>query len=183
MTAVTFSSADIGPVVILLLFVVIIGRRVVLMVRGTPVRPARMFLIALFYVLLFAITIAASYAELPLWTYAVDAAVLVAASIGATVLVQRRVVVEWKDGVWSYRLGALIPAIYLTLFVVRLLLDLFVLNVNPFAFTVPSAAPLTGVSLYIVVLVDALFALSTGLLLGRTVGVYVEYRKFSAAGP
>jgi|SRR5580693_121859 hypothetical protein len=181
--AVSLNSSDAGPIILLILIAVIIGRRVVLMVRGTQVRPGRMFAIALFYVALFALTIAASYSLLPVWTYLVDVAVVVAASIGATVLVQRRVVVEWKDGVWMYRLGALIPALYLTLFVVRLALDFFVLNVNPFSFTLPSTAPLVGTPLVIVVLVDVLFAFSTGLLVGRTVGVYLEYRKFSQAGP
>ncbi|MCI4326183.1 MAG: hypothetical protein L3K16_00885 [Thermoplasmata archaeon] len=182
--AVSLNSSDAGPIVLLILIAVIIGRRVVLMVRGTQVRPGRMFAIAAFYVALFGLTIASSFNELPVWTYVVDIAVVVAASIGATVLVQKRVVVEWKDGMWMYRLGALIPAIYLTLFVVRLALDLFVLNVNPFDFTtLPSPAPLTGTPLVIVVLVDVLFAFSTGLLVGRTLGVYLEYRKFAKAGP
>jgi hypothetical protein len=180
---VVLSSADIGPIVLVALLVVIIGRRVVMMVRGTPVRPARMFTIAAFYVALFAVTIVASYTQLPLWTYGLDAVVVVLAGIGTTLWVRRLVVVEWKNGVWMYRLGAVIPAVYLTLFVVRLGIDLFVLGVNPFDFTLPSTAPLSGLPLILVVVVNALFAFSTGLLVGRTTGVYLEYRTLSAAGP
>src|ERR1700683_4188756 len=177
------SSADIGPIVLVALLVVIIGRRVVMMVRGTPVRPARMFTIAAFYVALFAVTIVASYTQLPLWTYALDAVVVVLAGIGTTLWVRRLVVVEWKNGVWMYRLGAVIPAVYLPLFVVPLGIDLFLLGVNPFDFTLPSTAPLSGLPLILVVVVNALFAFSTGLLVGRTTGVYLEYRTLSAAGP
>ena len=134
-----------------------------------------MFAIAGFYLILFALTLGASFNQLPVWSYGVDAAILVVAAIGTSIWVQGQVVVEWKDGVWMYRLGVVIPAVYLTLFVVRLALDVVVLGIDPFDFTLPSAAPLTGVSLLVVAVVDALFAFSTGLLVGRTVGVYAEY--------
>ena len=174
MTAATLSGADATSVVLFAIIVLIIVRRVIGMVRGSAVRPARMFAVAALLAGLLVITLLLSYGQLPVWTYGVDVAVLVGASVLATGWVRRRVVLDWKDGAWTYRLGPLLPVVYLVLFVVRLALDLVVLGINPFAGTPPSATPLTGTTLGIVAVVDALFAFSTGLLVGRTVGVYLE---------
>jgi len=182
-TAEALSGADATSVVLFAIIVLIIVRRVIGMVRGSAVRPARMFAVAALLVGLLAFTLLLSNGQLPVWAYAVDAAVLVVASVLATGWVRRRVVLDWKDGAWTYRLGPLLPVVYLVLFVVRLTLDIVVLGTNPFAGTPPSPAPLTGYTLGIVAVVDALFAFSTGLLVGRTVGVYLEYRARSAAGP
>jgi hypothetical protein len=73
--------------------------------------------------------------------------------------------------------------VYLALLLVRLILDVVVLGVNPFAGAPPGTAPLTGTALLLLAFVDALFGLSTGLLMGRTVGVYLEYRSKPSGGP
>ncbi|MCI4324631.1 MAG: hypothetical protein L3K00_01915 [Thermoplasmata archaeon] len=179
----SLSTNDVTSLVIVALFVVIVGRRIVWMVRGAPVRPERMFAVAGLYTAIFVLVIATSLSQLPLWSYAVDGAVAVVAAIGATIVVQERVVIEWRNDRWYYRLGVAIPVLYLVLFVARLALDFVVLGVDPFAFASPSTAPLSGIDLVTVAVVDALFAFSTGLLVGRTTGVYLEYRKKVAAGP
>jgi hypothetical protein len=180
---VTLTSADIPDIVLVALFVVLVGRRMVGMVRGAPVRPERMFAIAGLYVALFVLVIATSLSQLPLWSYAVDGVVAVVTALRATVVVQDRVVMEWRNDRWYYRLGLAIPVLYLVLFVARLALDIFVVGINPFDFAPPSSAPLTGIDLVTVAVVDALFAFSTGLLVGRTCGVYLEYKKKVAEGP
>jgi hypothetical protein len=181
--AVSLSSSDATSLVLVALFVLIVGRRMVLMLRGAPIRPERMFAFAGIYTVLFLVVIATSLSQLPLWSYAIDGAVAVVAAVGATFVVQGRVVIEWRNEQWYYKLGIAIPLVYLVLFVARLGLDVAVLGINPFDFAPPSTAPLSGIDLVTVAVVDALFAFSTGLLVGRTAGVYLEYKKKVAAGP
>jgi hypothetical protein len=183
MTTPTFSGSDATSIVIVAVIVLILVRRVIGMVRGAPVRPARMFAITALFVALLAFTLLLSFSQLPIWTYGVDVVVLLVAAAIASQWVRRQVVMEWKNGEWTYRLGVLIPVVYLVLFVVRLTLDLVVLGVNPFAGTPPGTTPLSGQALLVVAVVDALFAFSTGLLVGRTVGVYLEYEARLQAGP
>ena len=172
----SLSSADASTVAILAIFVLLIGRRIVLMVRGVPVRPASMVGFAAVFTALFVIALAGSFSLLPLWTYAVDAVVLVVASIGTAEYVRRRVVLELRNGVWYYRLHIAIPVLYLVLFAVRLVLDSVVLGIDPFAPPPGNAPALSATAVLLVAVVDALFAFSTGLLVGRTAGVLAAHR-------
>ena len=178
----TLSANDASTIVIVAIIVVVIARRVVGMVRGAPVSPPRLFGFAILFGFLFVVGIFSTLSQLPVWTYGLDAAVVVVASVLATWYVQRIVVIEWRNGAWYYRLGVVIPVVYIALFATRLALDAVVLGIDPFA--PPMGGPvLTGTKLGLVTVVDALFAFSTGLLVGRSVGVYLEYKKKAAAGP
>jgi hypothetical protein len=177
---VTPSASDLAPtIVFLVLVVVLIGRRVYLSVRGTSINPASLLGFAGFFVVLFALTVVGGFYLYPsywLAGLAADAAALVAA-VWLGIRYTRRRVEIWRrpDGVWMYRTGVFIVAVYLTLFAVRLLLDLLVVGVNPLApmASTPTLSPVASVSL---LAVDALFAVSTGLFLGRNIGVYLVYR-------
>ena len=178
----TIGPTGIATIAVVALIVVFIARRIVGMIRGAPVSPARLFGFAVLFSFLFVVGIASTISQLPVWTYAIDGAVVVVASIVSTWYVQRIVVIEWRNGTWYYRLGAVIPIVYIVLFATRLALDEVVLGVDPFA--APTGGPvLTGTKLLVVTVVDALFAFSTGLLIGRSVGVYLEYKKKAAEGP
>ncbi|MCI4321898.1 MAG: hypothetical protein L3K18_06050 [Thermoplasmata archaeon] len=170
------SSADTTTIVIVGIFVLLIGRRIVLMIRGAPVRPAQMVAFAVLFAVLFVVALLGSFSVLPLWTYAVDAAVLVASTVGTAEYVRRHVVLDLRDGVWYYRLHIAIPVVYLVLFAARLALDSAVLGIDPFAPPPANAPMLSTNAIALVAVVDALFALSTGLLVGRTVGVLVAHR-------
>ena len=183
MTAPTFTNADLTTLVFVAIFALLIGRRVVLMVRGAPVRPERMFAFAMLFVAIFVLVIATSITQLPLWTYGLDAIAAVAAGVSATIGVRQRVVLEFRNGLWYYKLGVGILVLYLALFVARLALDAVVLGVDPFAGMPPSVGPLSSLAGKTVAIINGLFAVSTGLLVGRTVGVYLEYRKRLAEGP
>src|SRR5579863_8590107 len=117
MTTPTFSGSDATSIVIVAVIVLILVRRVIGMVRGAPVRPARMFAITALFVALLAFTLLLSFSQLPIWTYGVDVVVLLVAAAIASQWVRRQVVMEWKNGEWTYRLGVLIPVVYLVLFV------------------------------------------------------------------
>jgi hypothetical protein len=180
---VALTNSDVTTLVFVAIFALLLGRRIVAMVRGTPVRPERMFAFAALFAAVFVLVLLTSASQLPPWTYAVDAAIAVVSTVGSAVIVRRRVVMEWRDGRWFYRLGAVIPALYLGLFALRLALDTVVLGVNPFGGAPGSPVPLSGTALLTVVVIDVLFAFSTGLLVGRTIGVYLRYREKLAAGP
>lgn len=177
------TNTDVTTLAFVALFVLIVARRAYGMIRGSPVRPERMFAFAALFAAILVLVLATSLTQLPLWTYGLDALVAVAATAAATVAVQKRVVLEWRNGQWYYRLGVGILVLYLVLFVARLALDTLVLGVDPFASMPPSVGSLSSVDGKIVAIINGLFAASTGLLVGRTVGVYLEYRKRLAAGP
>jgi hypothetical protein len=170
------TSSDEGTIVLLVFVGLIVVRRVFMMVQGTAVRPGRIVGVAVLFTALFVLVLASSYFQVPWWSFVLDGAVLVVAAIATTAYVREHVVFEWRNGQWYYKLHPIIIGAYLLLFVVRLAIDLVVLNINPVA--PPTTGPmLTGTTLLLVAAVDALFGLSTGLLIGRSVGVYLEYEK------
>ncbi|HKV89654.1 MAG TPA: hypothetical protein VJQ43_00455 [Thermoplasmata archaeon] len=178
----TISGSDVVTIVIVAVFAVLIGRRLIGMVLGTPVRTARLVGFAVVFTLLFVVVLAESFAQIPVWTYGLDAAIVVVASVTATRYVRRHVVLEWRNGEWYYRLRPIIPAAYLVLFGLRLALDAIVLGIDPFRGPPPNSPMLTGTTLLVVLLVDALFSASTGLLVGRSAGVILEHRQRSLGG-
>jgi hypothetical protein len=179
---VNLSTNQIYLLAFLVLLVVIVGRRTVLMVRGTTVSAARLAGYAVFYVVFFVLALAGSFSAVPLYWYAVDAAVVVLAALVAIPYVERVARIERRpDGQWYYRLGLALPLVYLALFAVRLAVDAFVLNVNPLG--PPTAVSLSPFATDVLIAVDALFGVSTGLLVGRSIGVYRAYRRVATETP
>jgi hypothetical protein len=179
---VSLSTGQIYLLAFLVLLVFIVGRRTVLMVRGTTVSAARLAGFAVFYVVFFVIALAGSLSTVPLYWYGVDAAAVVLAALVAIPYVERVVRIERRpDGLWYYRLGLALPLVYLALFAVRLAVDAFVLDVNPFG--PPTAVSLSPFATDVLIAVDVLFGVSTGLLVGRSIGVYRAYRRAAMGAP
>jgi hypothetical protein len=156
-----------------LLFLLVI-RRSILLARGVPYSTNRLIVQGLLYVILFAFTIAFDVSVLPVWTFALDGAILAAGAVVAAVHVRRGTVfTQREDGVWMYRLGILLPAIYLALWAVRVAVEIVVLP-DAFGTTGPLPA-LDNLQQFALAGVDALFSFSAGLLLGRSFGVYRAY--------
>ncbi|MGI0131670.1 MAG: hypothetical protein ACREDK_01025 [Thermoplasmata archaeon] len=156
------------------LIVLILGARTYRMVKGTPLNPARLFLFTAFYVVLFALLVGEVASLLPTYLLVADTILLVVTLVVALPYVRREITVYARaDGQWMYRMGPLIPAIYLVLFLVRLAIDVSVLN-ESFAGP-PVLTPLTLPGQVALAIVDGLFAFSTGLLTARSIGVYQEY--------
>jgi hypothetical protein len=175
-------------VLILAFFVLIVARRTIAMVQGTRYSAARMFGFTGFYVALFlllasgTIVVAAQAwglgGELLVAPYI---AVLVVAALIAAPYVRRIVRFEVRDGGERYyRLPWVVPVLYLLLFVVRIAMELVLFGPAAFNFTLPTSVSTTALAL--LVAVDLLFAGSTGLLLGRSVGVYYAHRDLERAG-
>ena len=179
----SLSSQDLSAIVVALLFVLLITRRMLRAVRGAPLSLPRLFGVAGLYVVLFLLLTLEELLYLPYYLPVVDVAVLAAVAALVVPFVQRRVVV-YRDPAagWSYRLGAVIPALYVSLFAARLVIDVAVLGIDPF-FTSPTTLELSSSTTALLATVDALYAASTGLLVARTVAIYRAYRAAEATPP
>lgn len=181
---VTLSTSELSSALLLALIVLLVGRRAVAMARGTPVSVARLVLTTLLFLLLFAFLAVEELFLLPVYAVAADVAVVGIVGVLAVPFVERRVTV-YRDPVagWSFRLGLVVPALYLGLFALRFALDFVVVGEDPFGPPVTSVS-LSPVALVTLAIVDALFAASAGLLVARSAGIYRAYRTaVRAAGP
>jgi hypothetical protein len=152
-------------------------RRAIAQLRGTPVSTGRLLGYAVFYGLLFALVAGVeSLPILPLWSLGADIAAAAVGTWVAVGYVERTVTIYQEGGRSMYRLGLLVPIAYLALFLGRLLLEIAI-GVDPFAsastFLSPGAAAVLEA-------VDALFGFSTGLAIGRNIGVYRAWQRFLA---
>ncbi len=174
------SSSDISTaVVVLVLIVAILARRTYLLMRGARYSPGRLFGFTGFYVLLFALlALPTLFAAVSSWgvygwlLIAPYVAVPALAAVAAVPYVRRIVRFEERgSGQWYYSLPWLIPILYLTLFVLRFVLEIVLFGPAVVAsFALPTSIPTSA--LLVLVGVDLLFGLSTGILMGRSVGVY-----------
>ncbi len=175
------SSNVASAVLLLLIFGFIFGRRLIASVRGQRIRKGRLIAYPILVVGLFVLTVSAGALALPLYSFVITAAVLVGCFfVGEFYIRQNVEVTESAPGVWIFRAGLLLPVVYLVLFMVRALLDLLVLNYNPFGGSLAPTSLSSG-ALVVLLIVDWLYAASTGLIVGRTVAVYRIYLKKRAA--
>lgn len=180
-----FTSAQATEIAVTLLIVLIVGRRVVGMVQGTVLSVPRLFGFAAVFVALWGIVIFGSIPTPPWYSLLDDVVAVVATALIATPLVERRVVLEHRpNGDWVYKLPVVVPALYLGLFVIRVVVELFVVGTTPFggASTVTLSPTQSG----ILQVVDVLFSISVGLLVARSWAVYRRFRKAnsgSSGGP
>jgi hypothetical protein len=179
---VAISSNDASGILFLLLIVLFVGIRAVRMARGAPASTGRLAFYAGIYLVLFVLFVVLDFAPLPTWYLGVEFAIVVVAAIAATPYVRKVAqIYENPPGTYGYRLGIALPIVYLVLFATRLTVELVVLGENPFAS--PPVGPPTSVTesvLILLALVDALFAFSTGLIVGRSAGVYLALRDHQA---
>jgi hypothetical protein len=175
-----------------LVFVAFIGfiilRRTYLLTQGVRVSVWRLVALPVVYVAIYAIELGAigyagvgsSVADDLYISFAVDAALVVAGTFVAYGYTLRHVTLYHQEGdsEWSYRLGALLPVVYVVLFFVRVAIELVVLGESPFnAPTTQSSIGVSTVVLYFLFAVDALWGVSTGFLVGRSVAVYHEWQE------
>lgn len=179
------AAASLSPVaqetlVIGLLFALVVARRAYAQYLGTTLSAGRLLGYAVVYPLLFVFVVGTeSYPVVPLWSIGVDVAAGVVGAVLAFVYVGRRVTVYQEGGAWMYRLGPVVPVIYIGLFLGRLGLELAI-GLNPYG---PSPTALSAGTVLVLEVVDALYGFSTGLALGRNVGVYRAWQRAAAAPP
>jgi hypothetical protein len=128
-------------------------------------------LVLLVYIVTELETIAAVPWAFPVWT-AVDFVVLVAAALGTVPLADRLVrVSQRQDGEWYYQYGVELIGLYLGLWVVRLGLAAYY-DPASIEFVAPTGGALSGTASAVLVLIQGLFSLSSGLVVGRAFGTY-----------
>ena len=171
-----------GAYPVLLLFLLILGiasYRAFRMTRGVQVSPTRLVALAGLWLLLFLVLVVSDATLEPVWALPLEFGILGVGFVAATLHVRNVVELsEGPGGTLTYRLGFLLPAVYLGALAARLVLDLTVLGVNPLgaaASGAPATAP-SGAALAALVLVNGLFSASAGLLIGRSVGVLTAVR-------
>jgi hypothetical protein len=166
------------------LFAVWIGVRSYRSYQGRLYSPARVMLfpvlIALLYFATEFETIVTVPWVFPLWTTA-DAVVVVAAALATLPLADRLVKVSRRaDGQWYYQYGVELIAFYLALWVARLGLAAYY-DPASIEFAPPTGAVLSATASTVLVLIQALFSISSGLVIGRAIGTYRLHQQ--ALGP
>ncbi len=165
------------------LFALLVLRRAYRMMHGTPYRTGLLVVLPVFYLLIYAaelsvlaaVGVTTTLATEAYLSLAVDIALVVAGTFVAYRYVRKNVVLYRPEGSSQryYRLSPLLPVVYVVLFVVRTVIAAVLLGESPFEFpTTASIESLPPVLLLTLAAVDALWGLSTGFLIGRSVGVY-----------
>jgi hypothetical protein len=111
------------------------------------------------------------------WWILLDAAIMVGGAL-VTIPLAGRIVKVYRDpdGRWMYRYHLGLIAFYLSSWVVRLTLAAY-FDPNSLEFTTTPGPPLSAFASEVMQLVEILFSLSTGLVIGRSMGTYRLYRK------
>jgi hypothetical protein len=154
--------------------------------KGIRVRPRLFVLFTLLYALLFAL-VEAEVLRLP-WGGAARGAVLLDLLLLAIGIVPayryttRTTTLERApSGLWSYRGRLAVPTAWLAFFLLRYGVELQLLGrIYLLAPSAPSSVPLPTYAAALV-LVDALFSLSTGLVMGHSLAIYRAYRRRRSA--
>jgi len=174
--------------VILALLILFLARRTVRQIQGARFSIGRMVAFAAFYVLLFvALASATLYAAVVTWganAYLLLAPYIAIPALGAYYAAPyiRRIVRFERpaDGTWYYRLSWHLPVLYLALFIARLIAEVAVFGLAGLIISFPPPPPPSVVALEVLIGVDLLFALSLGLMLGRSLGVVLAHRALPA---
>jgi hypothetical protein len=176
------SLTSLEPVILIVALITFIYvRRFMMWSKGVPISVPRLFGYGGLVVVLFAFTVALGLNAFPWYALPLYLGVLAAIAVVGTLWVRKSVQIEERSpGQWYYKLGIVVPIVYLVLFIVRMVLDFVVLDINPFAFggTLPA---LTSEQVTLFMVVDTLFAVSTGLIVGRAVGVYLKWQEAQRA--
>jgi hypothetical protein len=119
----------------------------------------------------------------PLWTV-IDLVIVVASALATLPLIDRLVTFTRRErGAWYYHYGIELIAFYLALWVVRVGLAAYY-DLSSLVYAAPTGAPLSATASDVLVLIQGLFSVSTGLVVGRGIGTYrLHQRAMERIGP
>jgi hypothetical protein len=188
---IVISNTDAVAYLFVAVFGFIILRRAYLLTQGTRISTTRLLILPAFYLIIYAAEMAAigfagagsSVSGQVYLSFVLDGALLAAGAFVAFGYTLRHLEIYQAPGetAWSYRMNALLPVVYVALFLARVAIETAVLNEAPFAVPAPGAlAGVSSIALYSLFVVDALWGLSTGFLLGRSLAVYREWQEHLA---
>lgn len=167
--------------IVVVVFALLIGRRIVGMVQGAPLSIGRLVGFAAVYLALCALALGTDLLIEPWWVGLLDAAIIAAIALTLPATIESSVsVYRGPGGRWYFKMGVWVPVVYLTLFLGRIGLEIGVLGIDPFAYS-PFSVSFTTEQRALLAIVDALFAVSTGLLVARSVAVYRSFHRAQRA--
>lgn len=171
----SFTSGELIAIVIQLLIVLLVLRRSYAMVGGVPYSAPRLVLLPGLILVIWGLDELESLLLTP-WALpyliALDVALLLVAAFGVAGVAQRMTRVDrGESGQWTYRIGFSLAALFLVAFVLRLALALALFPSSLEFGAPPGGYPPVAQQLALAA-IDALFSLSAGLLVGRSVGIY-----------
>lgn len=179
-----FTSAEITAIFVELVIVLLILRRSYAMARGVPYSAARLAVAPTLILVLWGLSELESLLLTPwAWPYliAADIALLVLAMLAFTRVAERMTeAARGPSGEWTYRIGLSIAALFVGAFLARLVAAV-VLFPSSLGFVALSGGFPPSQQQVALVVIDALFSLSAGLLLGRSWGVVRKVRASRAA--
>jgi hypothetical protein len=174
-----YSTALIAPIVIQLVIVAVVVRRSYLMSQGVPYSVFRLVAVPVLLLILWAATEAAS-TLLTRWALpyliAADTAILVVTAVAFAGVAQQVTHVSADvQGNWNYRVPFAITGLFLAAYVARLVLTVALFPQSLVFGALPSGYPPESQQVVLAV-VDGIFSISVGLLVGRSVGIYRKLR-------
>jgi hypothetical protein len=175
------SSSDYTAIFIQAVIVLVIARRSYAMSQGVPFSRARLVLVPILILTLWGVSELESIFLTP-WALpyliVLDVAILAGTSLGSTPVAERMTSVG-RDaaGNWTYRIGFSLAALFLLAFVARLALAI-ALFPNSLQFGAPANGYPPAAQQAVLAVIDAIFSVSAGLLVGRSLGVL---RKWNSA--
>jgi len=187
------TQTEVEGYLVIALFALFVLRRAWGMTQGARASIARLTVLPALYVAIYAAELAAivfagmtaSWATslyVALGADAVCVGVGVFAAYGYTA---RHVELYHPAGAsaWYFRLTPLLPVLYVVLFLVRIVVETIIVGGSPF--NLPSTAQLDSTApfeLYALLAVDALWGLTTGMLVGRSAATYAAWQKAKRSG-
>lgn len=175
----SYTSGELTAIMISAIVALVVARRSYSLTRGVPYSAARLIALPALVLVLWGASEAESVLLTP-WALpyllVLDVAILVLATLTFTRVAERRTEV-YRDaaGGWMYRIGFSLAGLFLGVYVVRLALAI-VLFPSSLEFGAPPGGYPPQPQQVVLGVIDALFSLSVGLLLGRSLGSARKYK-------
>jgi hypothetical protein len=180
----SYTSAELTAILVQVAIALLVVRRSYAMTQGVPYSSARLLILPVLLLVLWSVTELESILLTP-WAVpyllALDAGLVVATAYAFTGIAERATEVSAAPaGGWSYRIGFALAALFVGAFVVRL-----AVVVTLFPSALEFGSPVAGFPPVQQQLalggIDALFSVSVGLLVGRSVGIARKVRAVQAS--
>ena len=173
------TSAAITPIALELLIVLLVVRRSYWMAKGVRFTLGRLVVLPALLLVLWAFTALESVLLTP-WALpyliALDTAVVVVTTLLFAGVAERATeLYRGPSGEWYYRIGFAIAALFLVVYLVRLALTLLLFPQALDIGVTPPGYPPESQQVVLAV-IDALFSMSVGLLIARSIGIYRHWR-------
>jgi hypothetical protein len=175
----SYSSPELFAIGLQVVIVLLIVRRSYSMARGVPYNGLRLAVVPALILFLWGLSELQSLLLTP-WALpyliALDLVILILTSLAFARLAERMTQVRrGPSGHWSYQIGFSIAALFLGAFVIRLGVAVVLFPSSLVFGSMTGGFPPTQQQV-VLALIDALFSVSAGLLVGRSLGVYRKWR-------